>query len=120
MPKLLTEAYAQSTFFVPLSADKSEGVWVKPLTETKRRQIRDACLQEAGHDQEIAMQYVVRDTLKACISDWVGFTDPAGKEIPFSQEILPSLCRCDPDFFAGLYLKVTAVARFGEIQDVKN
>ena len=120
MPKLLTEAYAQSTFFVPLSADKSEGVWVKPLTETKRRQIRDACLQEAGHDQEIAMQYVVRDTLKACISDWVGFTDPSGKEIPYSQEILPGLQVQHAFDFAGLYLKVTAVARFGEIQDLKN
>ena len=120
MPKILTEAYASSTFFVPLSADKTEGVWVKPLTETKRRQIREAALQEAGHDQEIAAAYVMRDTLKACISDWVGFFDPAGKEIPYSQETLPSLCRCDPDLFAGIYLKVLSVARFGELQDLKN
>ena len=120
MPKLLTEHYLTSTFFVPLSADKSEGVWVRPLTETKRRQIREEALQEAGHDQDIAMQYVVRDTLKACVTDWVGFFDPAGNEIPFSQDSLPALCRCDPDFFAGLYLKVTAVARFGELADLKN
>jgi len=120
MPKLLTEAYAQSTFFVPLSADKSEGVWVKPLTETKRRQIRDACLQEAGHDQEIAMQYVVRDTMRECLSGWKGFYDPKGEEIPFSTETAAALCKFDPDFFSGLYMRIMAVARFGEIQDLKN
>ena len=120
MPVLLTEAYANSRFFIPLKADKSEGVWVKPLTETKRRMIRDAALQEAGHDQDIALSYIVRDTLKQCVADWKGFYDPAGNEIPFSPDAIASLAKIDPDFFSGLYLKIVAVARFGELADLKN
>jgi len=120
MPVLLTEAYASSTFFIPLKADKSEGVWVRPLTETKRRKIKDYALQEAGHDTDIATRYTIRDTLKECIVKWKGFYDVAGNEIPYSQDMLATLVNIDPEFFSGLYLRVVAVARFGEIEDVKN
>ncbi len=120
MPTLLTEAYANSKFFIPLTADKSEGVWVTPLTETKRRQIRDAALQEAGHDQDIATQYAVRDTLKACVVDWRGFRDPGGNDIPCTPESITACCRLDPDYFAGLYFKLCSVARFGELADLQD
>ena len=120
MPVLLTEAYASKQFFIPLTADKSEGVWCRPLTETKRREIRDAAVQEAGHDQELATAYAVRDTLKTCLTGWRGFRDAGGEELPFSPEMVAECCRFDPDFMSGLFLRVGAVARFGELADLRD
>lgn len=120
MPKILTKEYLERTFFVPLKADKSEGVWVRPLTETKRTEIRNAALQEAGQDADIAARYMVRDTLKACLTDWKGFYDAEGREIAFDKAAVPELCGIDPEFFSGLYLRILNVARTGEAEDLKN
>lgn len=120
MPVILTKEFVDHTFFIPLTADKSEGVWVKPLTETMRRKIRDGAIQEAGHDQFIAGVYVVRDTLKECISNWKGFRDKAEKEIPYSQDVLSELFKLDPAPFTDIYERISSVARFGELEEIKN
>jgi hypothetical protein len=120
MPVVLTKEYLDHTFFIPMKADKSEGVWVKPLNETMRRRNRDAALQEAGQDQALASEYVVRNTLKDCVTNWAGFFDAAGKEIPFSVDTMLELIKIDPELFSGLYLRVISVARFGAIEEIKN
>ena len=45
MPCILTDRYKDSTFFIPYTLDKTEGVFVKPLTETKRNDVRRATIQ---------------------------------------------------------------------------
>lgn len=48
MPKILTKVYKNALFFLPYSRDKSEGVWCKPLTMTKRNELRRQAQIEAG------------------------------------------------------------------------
>lgn len=120
MPTVLTKEYMDHTFFIPLSADKSEGVFSRPLSKTRRKQLEYASIQEAGHDQNIANEFFQRDALKDCIVQWKGFKDAKGAEIPFSTEILSELCEIDPELFRGIFIRIMSVARFGEIEDLKN
>ena len=120
MPKILTEKYLESTFFVPYASDKSEGVWVKPLSQTKRNAIRQNSIQEAGHDVSIAEDFVLFETLKICITDWKGFYDVKGLEIPYTPEILKECMRCNMEFFNQMYIRILAVATFGELEQEKN
>lgn len=120
MPCILTDRYKDSTFFIPYSPDKSEGVFVKPLTETKRNDIRRATIQEAGQDNELFNQMIMRSMLGESIQDWKGFTDPGHDDIPYNKETLKTLIPLDPDFFNGLLLRVNNVARHGELVDEKN
>lgn len=120
MPVVLTKPYLESTFFIPMKADKSEGVWVKPLTLTARKRIQNDAIQESGQDQQLAAEYLVRDTLKACVTDWKGFLDVKGVEIPYSQDVMLELLKYDPEIFSGLYVRIMSVARFGELEEIKN
>ena len=120
MPTVLTREYMDHTFFIPLSADKSEGVFSRPLSKTRRKQLEHASIQEAGHDQNIANEFFQRDVLKECIIQWKGFKDAKGTEIPFSTEILSELCEIDPELFRGIFIRIMSGARFGEIEDLKN
>ena len=120
MPCILTSRYKDSTFFVPYDSEKKEGVFVKPLTETKRNELRRATIQEAGQDNDLFNQMLVRSMLEASIQDWKGFTDSANEEIPYSKEALKELIPLDPDFFGTLLLRVNNVARHGELVDAKN
>jgi hypothetical protein len=120
MPCILTDRYKDSTFFIPYTLDKTEGVFVKPLTETKRNDVRRATIQEAGQDNDLFNQMLVRSMLSESIQDWKGFTDPGQEEIPYSKENLKSLVSLDPDFFGALLLRVNNVARHGELVDEKN
>lgn len=120
MPVILTDRYKDSTFFIPYTADKSEGVFCKPMTETKRNAIRREAIQEAGHDQELFVQIFGVRHLGAAISGWKGFRDAGGEDIPYAKDALKSLIDCDPDFFGELSRRVNSVARYGELADEKN
>jgi hypothetical protein len=120
MPCIITDRYKDSTFFIPYTPDKSEGVFVKPLTETKRNDIRRATIQEAGQDNDLFNQMLVRSMLGESIQEWKGFTDVAHEKIDYSKENLKGLIPLDPDFFGTLLLRVNNVARYGELADEKN
>ncbi|MDD2966603.1 MAG: hypothetical protein PHN64_03790 [Desulfovibrionaceae bacterium] len=68
MPTLLTDRYKDATYFIPYTMDKSEGVFVKPLTETKRNELRNAAIQEAGQDQELFVQMLVVSLLDCVVT----------------------------------------------------
>ena len=90
------------------------------MTETLRKRIRDNVIQEAGQDQINAAEYAARDTLKHCVQDWKGFFDVAGNVIPFSQNIILELIKIDPEIFSIIHTRILSVARFGELDDLKN
>ena len=50
MPKILTDAYRDATFFVTYNEDKTEGVYLKPLTDTMKGKLRNEAQKEAGAD----------------------------------------------------------------------
>lgn len=116
----MTEAFKDKSFFVPLSKDKSEGVFVRPVTATLRRQVQQEAIKEAGADTSIAEFYAVVKLLQKGLTGWQGFVDMTGGEIPFSAEMVKELCECDPDFMAGLATRIQHVARMGELEDRKN
>lgn len=118
--RIMTEAFKDKAFFVPLSKDKSEGVFVRPVTATMRRQVQQEALKEAGADASIADFYTVVKLLQKGLTGWQGFQDMEGQEIPFSIEMVRELCECDPDFMAGLAARIQHVARMGEMEDRKN
>lgn len=120
MPIILTAEYAENTFFIPYTSDKEEGVLVKPLSKTIRREIRDQAIQQAGHDQAITEDFIFRTMLEMSIKDWKGFFDVKGQEIPYTKETLKACMAVDPDFFTSLYTRILHVARFGALQDEKN
>ena len=120
MPKILTDAYKDRTFFIPYTADKSEGMYVKPLTETMIQKLRNEASKESGGDEQLASAYLVRNMLKEAIKDWVGFVDMAGNPLPCTPEVIKEICECDSDFMGGLLLRIRNVARIGELEEVKN
>lgn len=120
MPRVLTDAYREKTFFIALTADKSEGVWVKPLSETDRNELRRNTLKEAGGDADVATALLSCAYLQNAVVDWKGFTDARGNDLPCSAEIIKEVCRCDPDFTTGLLLRISNVARYGMLDDEKN
>lgn len=120
MPKILTNAYAEAEFFIPYTADKSEGVYAVPITETRRNEIRRAVIQEAGQDEEIAGVLFVKHLLKECLRGWKGFFDATGVAIPFSGESIDDICKHDPEFVASLATRIANIARFGELVEEKN
>ena len=120
MPKILTDAYKDATFFVPYTDDKSEGVYVRPQTETMRNRIRLKAHKEAGADESISGALFIKSFLEEAVVGWTGFVDVAGAEIPCTSEMKAQICECDPDFAAGLVSRVCHVARLGEVDDEKN
>lgn len=120
MPRILTDAYRDARFFIPYTEDKSEGVTIKPLTETTMFKLRDEAAKEGGADDNMALSIFNRKMLQTCITDWVGFYDAAGKELPCTSEVIKELCECDPEFASGLLLRIRAVARIGTLEEQKN
>ncbi len=120
MPKVLTDAYRDATFCLPFSRDKSECAFVRPMTETRRNEIRRRITQEAGHDAILAEHYFLREVLREAVVDWKGFYDVNGQELSFSREVLDEICACDPDFASLMLARILSVARTGELEDQKN
>ena len=65
MPKNLTDAYRDATFYVPYNEDRTEGVYIKPLTETAMGKMRDEAAKEGGADDKLASAIFVRKLLQA-------------------------------------------------------
>ncbi len=120
MPKVLTDQYRDATFCLPFTQDKTECVFVRPITETRRNEIRRRITREAGHDESLAAHYFMREALRESVAGGRGFRDVNGRELPFSREMLDEVCACDPDFAALMLARIMAVARTGELEDQKN
>lgn len=120
MPKVMTDAYRNASFILPFTDDKSEYAVIKPLTDSQLAQLRIDAAKEAGADTDLEGGIFVRLLLRESVQNWQGFYDVAGKELPFSQEVLKDICESDPDFAAALALRVRNVARLGELEERKN
>lgn len=120
MPRVLTDAYRDATFCLPFSKDKGECAFVRPMTETRRNEIRRRVMQEAGHDAALAENYFLREVLREAVTGWKGFYDVKGRELSFSREMLDEICACDPDFASLMLARILSVARTGELEDQKN
>lgn len=120
MPKILTDTYRNATFFVPYTDDKSEGFFVKPVTETDLLKIRIDAAKEAGADNDLADVIARRLVLQRHVQSWQGFFDVAGNEIPCTPEAIKEVCECDPAFADGMAMRVRSVARIGELEEQKN
>lgn len=120
MPRILTDAYRNATFIVPFTEDKSEFALVKPLTDTQVNNIRNDASREAGADEQLAGKFFVRKLLEKSVTGWRGFYDVAGNSLEYSRETLREICECDPEFAAGLALRIRNVARLGELEERKN
>lgn len=120
MPKIITSAYADTVFFVPLNKDKSEGFWTKPFTRTQYNTAKREAMLEAGADTDLAEAMTTLKLMESNIVDWKGFYAPTGEDIPYKREVLRDLWENDMAIFMQLYLCVRDVARLGEIDDRKN
>lgn len=118
--RILTEAYKDMTFFLPLNPHKTEGIWARPISSTERRKQQQEALKEAGGDTSLAAFLTDVKFLKSALTDWVGMVDMRDQEIPFSAEAVEKGCEWDPDLMAGFATRVRNIARFGEVEDEKN
>ena len=120
MPKILTDAYRDATFFVTYNEDKTEGVYLKPLTDTMKGKLRNEAQKEAGADDAQTGAILVRKMIQESVQDWKGFYDMAGAEIPCDKEHIKEICECDSEIAAGLMFRIQNVARMGELEERKN
>ncbi len=120
MPVVLTDAYKSKTFFVPLTLDKSEGFWAKPLTESDMAELRREAVKEAAGDEDIAAALMVRKIIIAKVTDWQGYLDASGQELPCTAEVKAEICACDPVHAADMALRIRNIARMGQKDDTKN
>lgn len=120
MPKMLTGDFMRRTFFLPFSLDKSEGVWARPMSLTKRMELQREAQMEAGMDADLSGNYLCRRVLQESIIDWQGFSAPDGTEIPYSKEAVAGLCEHDPAMASELLTRILAMARAGELAERKN
>lgn len=120
MPRIMTNAYRNRTYILPYSDDKSECAYVKPVTDSMINKIRNQAASEAGADEQLAAKYFTLHFLEESITDWKGFFDVAGQEIPFTRESLKEICECDPAFVEVMAVRIRNVARQGELAEIKN
>lgn len=120
MPVVLTDAYRNSTFILPFLGDKSECAYIKPLTDTEIEKIRKQAAKEGGADEVLVQKYFMRLFLMEAITGWQGFFDVAGNEIPYSKDMVKEICECDPEFAKQTVLRVSNIARAGELEERKN
>lgn len=118
--RILTEAFRDRTFFVPLNNERTEGVFVRPMSATQRRKIQQEALREAGADISIAAYLEGVKLLQRCVADWKGFQDLDGNDIRCTPEKIREVCECEPDFMGQLAQRIQHVARLGELDDEKN
>lgn len=120
MPKILTEKTKNYLFFLPYSKDKSEGVWCRPLTMTRRNELQREAMQEAGMDSDLADTFLCRLLLKESIADWRGFWTPTGEDIPYSKQAVDEMCEHDPVMAMGMLTRILSIARTGDVEEKKN
>lgn len=120
MPRVLTDAYRDSTFVLPFTEDKSEYVLVRPQTDTSISSLRIDAMKEGGADDELAGKIFIRKLLQKSIAGWCGFYDAAGHELRYSPEMIAEICECDPEFASLLSLRIRNIARLGELEERKN
>ena len=101
-------------------ADKSEGIWVRPITRTQLNEAYRKAALEAGADAELAEALVSLRVLENSLVDWKGFFDANGNSIDYSGEILREVWENDPAMFANIYWRIREIARMGELDDQKN
>lgn len=118
--QIMTEAYKDREYFVPLNQQKTEGFWGKPLSSTLRRKIAQEAIKESGGDMQVAAYLESVKLLQAGITRWTGMYDMGGEEIAFSAKNVELACECDPDIMAGFLSRLKNIARFGELEDEKN
>ena len=85
-----------------------------------RNRIRLKSAKEAGADEGIAGALFIKAIIDEAVTDWKGFVDVAGEELPCTPEMKAQICECDPDFAAGLVSRICHVVRIGEMEDQKN
>lgn len=120
MPRIVTAKTRNLVFFLPYSKDKSEGVWCKPLTLTRRHELQRQAAVEAGMDSDLTESYLCRSILQETIVDWKGFWTPTGEDIPYSKEAVADMCENDPAMAVGMLTRILALARTGELEERKN
>lgn len=120
MPQILTGEFAQRVFFLPFSTDKTEGVYVKPVTMTRRRELQHESNVEAGMDADLAMTYFIKKILQESIIDWIGFQSVEKQEVKYSKEVVADLCEHDMLMANTIFERINTMARSGELQEQKN
>lgn len=118
--QIMTEAYKDLEYFVPLNPAKTEGYWGRPISATERRKIAQEAIKEAGGDMLLGNHLEMGKMLSIGLTRWIGMVDMGGAEIPFSGEVLRMICEYDPDAMAGFLHRLRNIARFGELEDQKN
>lgn len=118
MPKIMTKQYENKKFFIPYSLDKTEGVWVRPLTRALRDTLQREAMLEAGMDTQLGQELLSLKVLQACVLDWKGARDTEGKDIPFSKESIREMWKYDLPMTEEMLRRVMDVARCGELAEV--
>lgn len=118
--RIMTEAYKDVTYFIPLNGQKTEGIYVKPLSSTERRRISLEAVRESGGDMSVAAHLEAVKMLQSGLVGWKGIYDMGRNEVPFSAEMIKVACEYDPDIMAQFLARMKNVARFGEEDDRKN
>ena len=120
MPRIVTNAYVDAVYFMPFTADKSEGVFAKPGTRTMYNDCRREAALEAGADMDLAESLAALKILQKCITNWKGFYNTEGDEIPYRPEVLKDLWENDTAMFSSIFVRHREIARMGELADEKN
>ena len=120
MPKILTDAYRDATFFVPQNVEKTEGFSCTPLPLTLQQKLLNEARKEAGGDDQLVTSIYQRKALQNCVKSWVGYTDVAGVELECSPEVIKEICNCDPSHTTNMQIRLENVARLGELEERKN
>ncbi len=118
--QIMTEAYKDRQYFIPLNPEKTDGLYARPLSATERRKISQEAMLEAGGDILMSAWLECVKTLQAGLTGWKGMVDMGGNEIPFTPENLKLCAEHDPDVMAGFMRRLHNVARYGEEDDAKN
>lgn len=118
--RIMTEAYKDREYFIPLDARRSEGLYGRPLSSSQRRRIAQEALLEAGGDVVMAGHLEMVKTLQAGLTNWIGMYDMAGEEIPFSAEAVKAACEYDVDLMNSFAVRLKNIARYGDEEDEKN
>lgn len=120
MPKIVTKNYSDAVFFIPYTADKSEGIWARPITRSQLNEAYRKSALEAGADTELTEALVSLRVLENSLVDWKGFFDANAKPIEYSRETLRAVWENDPAIFTNIYWRIREIARMGELDDQKN
>lgn len=118
---VLTKDFVQATYKLFLTSDKEGAFFLcRAYPDSTQREVMGKVMAEYGLDTALIAPAYLKAALRKIIIGWGGLGDPAGKEIPFSLEMIDELCETEHALMERQLDRARHIAREAHLVQEKN